>query len=178
MLKKSPKSFEILKFFPWSLTLASKPGPEVIKPFSYSTQLSTKIILLINIKMPTIVGILTFISMIITTSERLIERIFFTFWYLSFYEQLKSRAQMSLVWKKFYNLWAWSWKMQIAKAQIRLHTCPIWSAMFLLYPKKRYSIKLLIASSNFLAYLCSRGKRLSKTLKTETHIMTPTKIHK
>ena len=38
-------------------------GPRVIKPFSYSTQLSTKFILLINVKMATIVGILTFISM-------------------------------------------------------------------------------------------------------------------
>ena len=32
-------------------------GPEVIKLFSYSTQLSKKFILLINVKMPTIVGI-------------------------------------------------------------------------------------------------------------------------
>ena len=47
-----------------------KSGPEVIKLFSYSTQLSTKYILLINVKMLTIVGILTFISMINTTSER------------------------------------------------------------------------------------------------------------
>ena len=45
--------------------------------FSGSTQLSTKFILLINVKMPTIVGILTIIiiltiiSMINTTSERL-----------------------------------------------------------------------------------------------------------
>ena len=46
-------------------------GPEVIKLFSCSTQLSTKFILLINVKMPTIVGILTFISKINTTSERL-----------------------------------------------------------------------------------------------------------
>ena len=44
--------------------------------FSYSTQLSTKFILLINVKMPTIivkmptvVGMLTFISMINTKSE-------------------------------------------------------------------------------------------------------------
>ena len=43
----------------------------VIKLFSCSTQLSTKFILLINIKMPTMVGILTFISKINTTSERL-----------------------------------------------------------------------------------------------------------
>ena len=44
-------------------------GSEVIKPFSYATQLSTKFILLINAKMPTIVGILTFISMINTSPE-------------------------------------------------------------------------------------------------------------
>ena len=34
-------------------------GPEVIKLFLSSTQLSTKFILLINVKMSTIVGILT-----------------------------------------------------------------------------------------------------------------------
>ena len=39
-----------------------KSGPEVIKLFSCSTQLSMKCFLLININMPTIVGILTFIS--------------------------------------------------------------------------------------------------------------------
>ena len=38
------------------------PGPEVIKLFSCSTQLSTKFFLLINVKMPLIVGILTFMS--------------------------------------------------------------------------------------------------------------------
>ena len=48
-----------------------EPGPEVIKLFLCSTQLSTKIILLINVKMPTVVDILTIISMINTTSERL-----------------------------------------------------------------------------------------------------------
>ena len=40
------------------------PGPEVIKLFSCSAQLRLKFILLINVKMPTIVGILTFISRI------------------------------------------------------------------------------------------------------------------
>ena len=39
-----------------------KPGPEVIKLFSCSTQLSTKFFPLINVKMPTTVGILTFMS--------------------------------------------------------------------------------------------------------------------
>ena len=48
-----------------------KPGIEVIKPFPCSTQLSTKFILLINVKIPTIVGILTIINMINTTYERL-----------------------------------------------------------------------------------------------------------
>ena len=38
------------------------PGPEVIKLFSFSTQLSMKYFLLINVKMPPIVGILTFRS--------------------------------------------------------------------------------------------------------------------
>ena len=55
------------------------PGPEVIKLFSCSTQLSTEFILLINVKMPTIDGILTFTSMINTTSERLKARDFFLF---------------------------------------------------------------------------------------------------
>ena len=40
------------------------PGPEVIKHFSCSAQLRLKFILLINVKMPTIVGILTFMSRI------------------------------------------------------------------------------------------------------------------
>ena len=39
-----------------------KPDPEVIKKFSCSTQLSRNFFLLINVKMPTIVGILTFMS--------------------------------------------------------------------------------------------------------------------
>ena len=65
-----------------------RPGPEVKKVFPCSIQLSTKFILLINVKMPTIVGILTFISMINTTSERLKARNFFICRYSSFYEQL------------------------------------------------------------------------------------------
>ena len=42
-----------------------------------------------------IFGILTFISMINTTSERLKARNFFVCWYFSFYEQLKFHAQLS-----------------------------------------------------------------------------------
>ena len=71
-------------------------GPDVIKLFSCSTQLSTKFNLLINVKMSIIVCILTFISMINTTSERLkAKKNFFVCRYFSFYEQLKFRAQLS-----------------------------------------------------------------------------------
>ena len=38
------------------------PGPEVIKLFPFSTQVSMNFFLLINVKMPTIVGILTLMS--------------------------------------------------------------------------------------------------------------------
>ena len=61
--------------------------------FSFSTQLSTKFILLINVKMPTIVGILTFMSTI-NTSEHLKARTVF-FEHFGFYEHLKSHAQLS-----------------------------------------------------------------------------------
>ena len=49
--------------------LKLKSGLKVIKLVSWSTQLSMEFILLINVKMPTIVDILTFISRINTTSE-------------------------------------------------------------------------------------------------------------
>ena len=55
------------------------------------------------------VGILTFISMINTTSKRLKARKFFICRYFSFYEQLKFRAQLSWAWKKFYILEACSY---------------------------------------------------------------------
>ena len=52
--------------------------------WSDTFSLSTKSILLINVKMPTIVGILTFISMIHTTSERFKAIHIFTCRYFSF----------------------------------------------------------------------------------------------
>ena len=51
--------------------------------------------LLINGKMPTIVGILTLISMINTTSERLKARKLIICRYFSFYEQLKFCIHLS-----------------------------------------------------------------------------------
>ena len=77
----------------FELTHAEELAPEVVKLFSYSTQLIKEFILLINVKMPTVVGILSFISMINTTSERLKARHFFICWYFSFHEQLKFLAQ-------------------------------------------------------------------------------------
>ena len=71
------------------------PGPKVLKLFPCSTQLSTKFILLINVKMPTIVDILTLISMINTTSERLKARNFLICRYYGFYKQLKFCVQLS-----------------------------------------------------------------------------------
>ena len=50
-------------FFPKTIRdCNSVAGPEVIKLFSCSTQLSMNFFLLINVKMPTVVGILTFMS--------------------------------------------------------------------------------------------------------------------
>ena len=81
-----------------------KPCSEFLKLFSCSTHLSMFSIMLITVKMPTIVGILTFISMINTTSESLKAIKIFIFQHFSFYEQLKFHDQISLAWKKFYNL--------------------------------------------------------------------------
>ena len=66
------------------------PGPEVIKLFSWSTQLSMKFFLPINVKMPTIVGILTFMrrkNSILGLYEP-ISRYFYTFEHFKFHAQL------------------------------------------------------------------------------------------
>ena len=54
-------SYTLFSFFHFSTNILSS-GLEVIKLFSCSTQLSMKFSLLINMKMPTIVGIFIFIS--------------------------------------------------------------------------------------------------------------------
>ena len=81
-------------------------GPEVIKLFSCSAQLSMKFFQRINVKMPTIVGTLTFMSgknSILGLSEPKKSRIS---WYFYTYVYLKFHAQLSWAWKKFYNLGA------------------------------------------------------------------------
>ena len=59
-----------------------KSGPEVLNFFMLTTE--QKNIMLINDKMPTIIGILTFISMINTTSDSLIAQRLFVFQHFSF----------------------------------------------------------------------------------------------
>ena len=76
---------------------SQQSGPEIIKLFSGSTQLSMKFFLLINVKMPTIVGILTCMSRknnILGLTEPKKSRIS---WYFYTYEHLKSHAQLSWV---------------------------------------------------------------------------------
>ena len=56
-----------LKVYPFTVILSRKYAPELSwsrghKTFSCSTQLNMKFFLLINVKMPTVVGILTFMS--------------------------------------------------------------------------------------------------------------------
>ena len=65
--------------------------PEVIKPFSMLNLAKHKIYLAHKLKQ-TIVGILTFDSLINTTAQRLKAINFFFYQYFSFYEQLKFRA--------------------------------------------------------------------------------------
>ena len=91
--------FRLFLFFVFSphvfFLLDFSPDPQVIKLFSCSTLLNTKLILLINVKMSTIVGILTFISKKNTTPERFKARNYFIYRYFSFYDQLNFRAQLS-----------------------------------------------------------------------------------
>ena len=88
-------SFFFVQYINWTLGNSSNPGPEVIKRFSCSTQLSMEVLLLINVKMPTIVGILTVMSgknSILGLSEPK-KLNFLKFCYT--YEHLKFHAQLS-----------------------------------------------------------------------------------
>ena len=74
--------------------------------------------LLMNVKMPTIVGILTFMSRrnsILGLSEP--EKIWIS-WYFCTYEHLKFYGQLRWAWKFFYNLGTWSssalWSEQLS----------------------------------------------------------------
>ena len=71
-----------------------RTGPKVIKLFMLNSA-EHEIYPFMNVKMPTIVGILTFISMMNTTPESFKARNFFTCRYFSFTEHLKFCAQLS-----------------------------------------------------------------------------------
>ena len=68
----------------------------MLQTFSCSTQLSMNFIMFINVKMPTFVGILTFISIIKTSSENLRARNVSSFYHFSFYDQLKLEKSCSV----------------------------------------------------------------------------------
>ena len=82
------KSLNTTDFF-----FKDNPGPEVIKLFSCSTQLNMEFVLFINLK--------------ILTSELSMKKIL-NFWNFYFYDKVKFHAQLSWVWRKFYNLGAWA----------------------------------------------------------------------
>ena len=75
-------------------------------PVTYDSQKCIHLVPLEQWDKITIVGILTFISRINTTSERLEARNFFICRCFSFSEQFKFLAQLSWAWKNFYNLGA------------------------------------------------------------------------
>ena len=83
-----------------------RSGPEVIKLFHSQLSWAWYFCQLINVKMPTIVGILTFMSRknsILSLSEP--ENCWIS-WYFHTCEHLKFHAQLSWAWKKFNNLGA------------------------------------------------------------------------
>ena len=80
------------------MQLPASPGPEVIKLFPCSAQLSMKFFLLINVKMPTIVGFLTFMSWknnIISLPEPEKKLIYLKFLYL-FAFKISCSAELSM----------------------------------------------------------------------------------
>ena len=87
---------------PWFQVL--RPLPEPIKNFFHcSTQLSMEFIMPINVKMPTIVGILTFISMINTPSDSLKPKVFiFQDFIILWAVEISCSVELSM--KKFYIL--------------------------------------------------------------------------
>ena len=87
----------VLKFYCWlSYQVLDKnaPGLMVIKKISCSTQVSMKFFLLITVKMPTVVGILTFMgrktafSAYLGLKKSLISFYFYTYEHLKFHVQL------------------------------------------------------------------------------------------
>ena len=77
-----------------------RPGPEVRKLFSCSTQLSMKFVLFINLKILT--KVLNFFHAQLSwasSAELSMKKVLF-FWYFYLYDQVKFHAQLSWAWKK------------------------------------------------------------------------------
>ena len=85
----------IVFFLYWAFVSLLGSRSRGYKLFSCSTQLSMTFILLVNVKMSTIVGILTFISRINIPSECFKHDYLVIYQYFTFYEQSKCRAQLS-----------------------------------------------------------------------------------
>ena len=93
MIKGEPKRQEM---YLWVCALSEDSGPEVIKLFSCSTQLNMKFSLLINIKMPTIVGIFIFISREKNHAQLYLARKSLQLLVIGIYKQDNFHAQLSL----------------------------------------------------------------------------------
>ena len=94
-----------------------RPGPEVRKLFSCSTQLSMKFVLFINLKILT--KVLNFFHAQLSwasSAELSMKKVLF-FWYFYLYDQVKFHAELSWAWKKFYNFGAWINYICIQSAQ-------------------------------------------------------------
>ena len=108
-----------------------RPDPEVIKLFFLLNSIEHKIYL-INVIMPTIVGILPFISIINTPPERFKARYFLICRYFSFYERLSCSVELCM--KNVYNLRAWCYHI--------LHNSCLWPVdyrdVYALHPNKQY----------------------------------------
>ena len=85
-----------IKYKPYiKIRIVSLAGTCGSGTFLCSTHLSMKFIMIINVKMPTIVGILIFMSMINITSKHLKARRVLLLRHFKFYEHLKFHAQLS-----------------------------------------------------------------------------------
>ena len=95
--KPSRIPWHVFQKFIYFNLFVSIPGPKVIKLFFMlsSAQLSLKFILLINVKMPTIVGILTFMSRINYRLWGSKPSISIYLGYFSIYDQFKFYAHLS-----------------------------------------------------------------------------------
>ena len=84
----------------------SEIWPQGYKTFFVLNSTEHEIFLFINVKMPTIVGILTFMSGKNSIPDISETKKSHMSWYFYTYVHLKFHAQLSWVWKKFYNLGA------------------------------------------------------------------------